>query len=80
MPMYNAPVITVEVGYPEGSARKVRYTLTGTDHQAISRALEQLGLVFAYVEQRTQVMIFRGPNGLRGWYTQVTDHNPTEDQ
>lgn len=77
--MYNPPLILVAVGITkDGGERKVKYAITGTDHMAISRALEMLGFVFDHKVQANGELVFRGPNGSRAWYTQVQDHNPKE--
>ena len=82
--MYNPPVITVQIGrMVEAGQHTVDYTLTGTDHQAISRALDRLDFTFDYIVQASGIVVFRGPNAQKAWYHQVynrlqTDHNSEE--
>lgn len=84
MAMFNAPLITVEVGRMYDGRRSVHYQIRGLQPEKISRALEDLGFVFSHAEDATGTVVFRGKNETKAWYTQVkpatpTDHNPTEE-
>lgn len=83
--VYNPPLIQVEVGHiKDGGERRLRYVITGTDHIAISKALETMGFVFDYIVQASGILVFRGPNQQKAWYHQAynrvqADHNSTKE-
>lgn len=83
--MYSPPIITVEIGrMVDTGRRRVDYTITGTDHAKISKALELLGFSFDYIVQASGILVFRGPNAQKAWYHQAynrvqADHNPKEE-